>query len=305
MLSGIEVGSLFEEQKVFEVVVWGTPEHRQSVTGVEQLPIETPSGTLVPLGDIADVRIASAPTVIRRDGVHGTIEIGASVQGRDVGAVLADVEMAIAGIDFPLESHAEVLGYTAERQAALVALIATAVGSAIVIFLLLQAAFLSWRLAALVFVALPGAVAGGVLVAIAMGEIGSVEATIGLLAVLGVAARHAVRQVDGYQRLVQDAGAQPDSQTMLRAAQEQLPPTLLSTLGTVAALLPFVVLGGRPGLEIIQPMAVVILCGLVTSTLVNLFVVPAIFLGSGVRHEPEMVNLPIDQVQDPQAVGAG
>jgi Cu/Ag efflux pump CusA len=305
LISGIEVGSLFEEQKVFEVVVWGVPEHRRSVTGVEELLIETPSGKLVALGDIADVSIASSPTVIRRDAVQDAIDVGVSVAGRDVGAVLADVEDAIAAVDFPLESHAEVLEHTAIRQARQGALLATAAGVLVGIFLLLQAAFISWRLAALVFLALPATLAGGVVVAVAIGGVGSIGSAIGLLAVLALTLRNGIGQVDRYRRMEQTAGERFGPGLVLRGAREQLPPQLVTALGTAAALLPFAVLGGRAGLEVVQPMAMVILGGLVSSTLINLFVVPSLFLRSGSHPQSEMVAVSIEQARDRQAIGAG
>ena len=305
LISGIHVGSLFEEQKVFEVVVWGAPEHRQSVTGVEELMIETPSGDLVALGDVADVSIASSPTVIRRDAVQDVIDVGVSVAGRDVGAVLADVEAAIASVDFPLESHAEALEHTAMRQEGQTALAATAAAVVVGIFLLLQAAFTSWRLAALVFLALPATLAGGVLVAVAIGGANSIGSAIGLLAILGLALRNGIGQVDHYRRLEQTAGEQFGTGLVLRGAREQLAPMLVTALGTAAALLPVAALGSRAGLEVVQPMALVILGGLVSSTLINLFVVPSLFLHSGTSPESEMAAIPIEQVRDPQAIGAG
>lgn len=305
LISGIEVGSLFEEQKVFEVVVVGAPEQRRSVTGIEELMIETPSGSLVALRDIADVSIASSPTVIRRDAVQDAIDVAVSVSGRDVGAVLADVEAAIAAIDFPLESHAEALEHTAMRQAAQTAIAATAAAVIVGIYLLLQAAFTSWRLAALVFLALPATLAGGVAVAVAIGGASTIGSTIGLLAILALAIRNGIGQVDRYLRLEQTAGEQFGTGLVLRGAREQLAPMLITALGTAAALMPFAVLGGRAGLEVVQPMALVILGGLVSSTLINLFVVPSLFLRSRVRPESEMVAVPIEQVRDPQAIGAG
>ena len=304
LISGLEVGSLFEDQKVFEVVVWGTKENRGSLTAVQDLQIETPDGALVALGDVADVRIASSPAVIRRASVQGAIDIGATISGRDVGSVLSDVSEALAAVDFPLESHAEVLGDTAARESNRVALLGTAAAAALGIFLLLQAAFGSWRLAGLVFIALPAALAGGIVVAIAIGDVGSVGAVAGLLAILGLAIRNGLLQVDHYRELQERAGAQFGRGMVLRGSREQLAPMLLTALATAAALLPTVVLGGRAGLEVVQPMALVILGGLVSSTLINLFVVPSLFLQSGPSPEREAVAVPSEQVTDPQVIGA-
>jgi Cu/Ag efflux pump CusA len=305
LLSGIEAGSLFEEQKVFEVVVWGMPEIRESVTGVENLLIATPSGELVRLEEVADVRVAPAPTVIRRDAVARAIDVGATIAGRDTGAVIADLRSAIATVEFPLESHAEVLGFTEDRELAQGLLLSIVLASVIGVFLVLQAAFASWRLAAVVFLALPAAISGGVLVAFASGNGGSLGALIGLLAVLGLAVRNSVLLVDHYHQLAREQSADAGPALALQGARDRFGPTLTAALVTAGALVPFGVLGARAGLEIVHPMALVIIGGLISSTLINLFIVPALFLGFGPRPEQVDVAIPIEQAAKPQVIGAG
>ncbi len=119
LLSGIQVGNLFEEQKVFDVVVWSTPETRSSLTSIRDLLIDTPGGGQVRLGDVAQVRIVPAPTVIRHDAVKRYLDVVVNVVERDLGAVAADIERRLQEIKFPLEYHAEVLGeYAGCQQAA-------------------------------------------------------------------------------------------------------------------------------------------------------------------------------------------
>ena len=110
LLSGLDVGCLFEEQKVFDVVVWGTPETRASLTNIRDLLIDTPTGEHVGLGDVADVRVTSVPQVIRHEDVSRCVDVGADVSGRDVGAVASDIKDTVRAAKFPLEYHAEVLG---------------------------------------------------------------------------------------------------------------------------------------------------------------------------------------------------
>jgi Cu/Ag efflux pump CusA len=117
--------------------------------------------------------------------------------------------------------------------------------------------------------------------------------------------RNAIGQVQEYARQRQAAGAPAELGRVLRTAQEQLTRTAIATLGCVAALVPFAVLGSRAGLEVVQPMALVVLGGLTSSTLVNLFVVPAICMRTGARPQSEMVNVQIEQVRDQQMIGAG
>ena len=304
LLSGIEVGSLFEAQKVFEVVVWGDPSIRRSVTDIENLQLETPGGDLIRLADVADIQIAAAPVSVERQGVQRIIDVGATVSGRAIGDVLNEVEQALAGLSFPIENHAEILGYTAERQAALTTMLA--VGAAVIIatFLLLQAAFGSWRLAGLFFLTLPAALSGGVLVAVMMGGATTFGALLGLLAVLGVAVRGGLLLINHYQQLMRE-GAEFDRWLAVRGARERLGPTLGTAVATTALLLPFVIFGARAGAEIIQPIALVMLGGLLTSTLLNLFVVPSLFMRSGISPEAELAALAIEQAPEPQVIGAG
>ena len=283
MLSGIAVGSLFEEQKVFDVQVWSTPETRHSLTSVRELLIDTPGGGRVRLGDVAEVRVAAAPNVIKREAVSRRIDVGASVQGRDLGAVVADVERTLQGIRFPLEYHAELLGDSADRQAARQRVVWYAAAAAIGIFLLLQAAFGSWRLATAVFLTLPVALAGGVLAALAGGGLMSLGAVTGFFAVLGIAARNGILLVSRYRQLEGDEGEPFGPGLVLRGARERLVPILAAALAAALALVPLVVLGDDPGREIVRPMAVVVLGGLVTSTLLSLFIVPTLYLRLGSR----------------------
>ena len=290
LLSGIAVGSLFEEQKVFDVQVWSTPETRTSLTSVRELLIDTPDGKHVRLGDVAEVRVAAAPNVIRREAVSRLVDVSATVRGRDRGAVASDVDRRLKQLSFPLEYHAEVLGDYADRQAAQRRVVNYAVAAAIGILLLLQAAFSSWRLAAVVFLALPVALVGGVLAALAGGGIMSLGALAGFFTVLGIAVRNAVLLISHYRRLERDEGETFGPELVVRGARERLAPIVTTALATGLALVPLAVLD-NPGHEIVHPMAVVVLGGLVTSALLNLFIVPALYLRFGARRpDPEPVG---------------
>ncbi|MDQ5875089.1 MAG: efflux RND transporter permease subunit, partial [Actinomycetota bacterium] len=279
LLSGIQVGSLFEQQKVFDVVVWGQPETRNSLSSVRQLLIDTPTGGHVRLEDVAEVRIAPNQTIINREAVSRYLDVGASVSGRDRDSVLSDVESTLEGMAFPLEYHAEVLASDTQPVGLLISI---GVAAAIGIFLLLQAAFGSWRLATLSFSTLPVAVAGGVLAALAAGGTLSLGSLLGLVAVLGIAARNGILLIDHFRQLEEHEGETFGPGLVLRGASERLVPISMAALATALALVPLVILGGIPGYEIVRPMAIVILGGLVTSTLLNLFVVPALYLRVGV-----------------------
>jgi Cu/Ag efflux pump CusA len=278
LVSGIGVGSLFEEQKVFDVVVWGTPETRSSLTSVRRLLIETPGGGHIRLDQVADVRIRPNPSVIERHAVSRYVDLVGNVEGRGRGEVVDDIEAALGEVAFPLEFHAEVLAADGQPSGRLIVL---GIAAAIAMFLLLQAAFGAWRRAALAFLTLPVAVAGGVLAALADGEPLSFGSYLGLLAVLGLAARNSVLLVSHYRRLELDGGDGFGREVVLRGARERLAPILISGLAAALVLVPVLVLGGMPGLEVLRPMAVVVLGGVLTATFLNLFVVPALYLCVG------------------------
>ncbi len=154
----------------------------------------------------------------------------------------------------------------------------------------MQACFRSWRLALIAFLALPAAVAGGVLGALASGGVVSLGSVVGFLAVLGIAARNGVLLIHHYQRLEAQEGLPFGLDLVLRGTRERLSPILASSAAIIAALLPIIVFGRSAGLEIIQPTALVILGGLIASTLFTLFVIPALYLviGKGAGRQSDL-----------------
>ena len=293
-VAGIEVGFLFEEQKIFEVVVWGSPEARHSLDSVRNVIVPTSDGE-VRLGDVADVSIGSGPSVIRREGVFRFIDVVADVRGRDFGSVMNDVNSRLAAVAFPMEYRAEVLGASLQAQADLIRLIAIVVAAALAIFLLLQAAFGSWRRAFLVYLALPVAFVGAALGAILTGGFFSMGVVAGLFAVLTLAVRNCIVVVDGYQALEDAPGAELGPDLIIAGARERLSPILATAIGTALAMAPFIVLGGLPGMEILRPMAIVVVGGLATSTVFALFLVPAVYFSSGPSPEPDAATQLVEQ----------
>jgi CzcA family heavy metal efflux pump len=275
--AGLPVGSVYEEQKVFDVVVWSAPSARYTPNNVRDLLIDTPAGGHVRLGDVADVSIRPSPTVIKHDNISRSIDITASVSGRNLGAVMSDVKSRIRTVAMPLEYHAEVLGDAAHEQNQRWRIAAFVLVVAIGIFLLLQAAFGSWRLASLLMLTLPLAGVGAALAAFLI-DFQSFGALIGLLAVLGIAARNGILLLSSYQRREQDDGEPLGPELILRATRERVEPVVLTALATASALLPLMFWGTVAGTEVSYPLAVVMLGGLVTATLVTVFVLPALYL---------------------------
>ena len=281
LMASEEVGDLFFGGRAYDVNVWSTPETRSSLTSIAELPIDTPAGEQVQLGDVADVSIQPTPNVIERWDLTRTIDVEANVEGRDLGSVARDVEAAVGSIDYPLGTSAEVLGEYKERQTAQKRLLVAGIVAGIGIFLLLQASFRSWRLATLSFLTLPMALVGGAL-AVWLGDgIISLGSLVGFFTVLGIAARNGILMINHFQHLEQFEGETFGPKLVLRGAKERLSPILMTTLATALALVPLVIAGKIPGHEIEHPLAIVVLGGLVTSTLLNLLVLPALYLRFG------------------------
>ncbi|MFF0557633.1 efflux RND transporter permease subunit [Streptomyces sp. NPDC004266] len=276
--SGLPVGSLYEEQKVFDVVVWGSPATRSAPQKVQDLLIDTPKGGAVRLGDVATVRVTPYPTVIEHYATSRSLDVVADVSGRDLNTVLDDVRNRVQAMPMPYEYHAEVQSDVAHQQSQDLHIAGLVVAALLGAFLLLQAAFGSWRAATLVLLALPLAGVGGVLTAFAVGGVTSVGALGGFLLVLGIAVRNLVLLVRGYQETEARPDGTVDPQRIVDATRDRVGPVLLTALATAVAVLPAVVLGTIEGMEVLHPLAVVVLGGLVTSTLVTLFIVPALYI---------------------------
>ena len=283
MMASTEVGDIYREGKAYDVVVWSTPETRNSLDSLRDLPIDTPSGYYVRLGEVAEVRVVPTPNHIEHEDTFRRIDVVANARGRDLGSVAGDVERAVREVEFPLEYRAELLGEFAERQAAQNRLVLFGIAAAIGVFLLLMAAFGSWRLTVLSFVTLPSALVGGVLAAYIGGGVISLGSLVGFFTVLGIAARNGIMLINHYQHLEEQEGEPFGPGLVLRGARERIAPILMTALTTGLALVPLAIAGNIAGHEIEHPMAVVILGGLVTSTLLNLFIVPSLYLQFGRR----------------------
>ncbi len=289
LISGLQVGNLYEEQKVFDVVVWGIPEIRANLNDIEALLIDTPRGGHVTLGEIADVRISPIPIVIQRDAVSRFVDVTVSVSGRSLGAVAADVDKIVQGIPVPFEYHMEVLGQFAERQSAQQLALMVAAIVVLGTYLLLQASFGGWRLAFVILLSWPVALTGGVLAILLFGGGAlSLGAVFGFLTVLGVAVRSSMMLIGRYQQIQLAEDVEIGPELVRRVAQEKAAPMLLTALTTGLALLPVAIMGPVAGLELIHPMALVIIGGLITSTWLNLFVMPVLYLRYGTSPEPDL-----------------
>jgi len=301
LVSGIEVGSLFEDQKVFDVVVWGVPELRSSLTSFRGLLIDTPAGDQVTLDQVADIRVDEAFSVINREAISRRLDVVASVGSSDSAGVARSIDARLAELPFPLEYHAEVIESGSAPRAARERALALGAAAFVGVLLLFQAAFSSWRLATLALVVPASAVAGGLVATLVTAGVISLGVIAGLLALLGISAGMAVRLVSEYRRVAQEAGGVPGHEQLVRRAQQQLGAVLLSSVPVVALLLPFAVLGRVPGIEIAQPLAIVLVAGVVVSSLVGALVLPALYRSTGSPARSRTASAPTEQLPEPEA----
>jgi len=281
LVSGLAVGNFFEDQAVFDVVVRGAPAVGSNLSAIENMLIDTSGGGHVRLGDIATVSVRPDPADIQRQAVSRYVDVSANLTGGSAAAVTSALRARLAGIAYPLEYHAEIQGGSPDDPTSHGVLVSYTLAAAIGIFLLLQAALGSWRLALLLFVVIPVGAVGGVVVAVAGGQADSLAAYAGLLGALAFSARQAVMLADRVRRLQAAAGAPASRELIARAGADRFGPALGAATVAAAALLPFALLGDTAGNELTHTAAAVMLGGLVTSVLSNLLILPAVQLAFG------------------------
>jgi CzcA family heavy metal efflux pump len=281
MISSEPVAEIPTDGNLYTIAMWSTQQTRANLTSVYQLPLDTPNGGHVALGKVASIVIRPGPSVIYRENGTRADEVDADISGGSLSTILGAVHAALAKIKMPRGYSTTVLGEATERAAAQKSLLEYGIGALLLILLLLQAAFRDWRIAILEFLTLPVALVGGIIAA--YGDLGTITlgALVGFFTVLGIAARNGILMISHFKHLEDQENVPFGPGLIIRGASERLSPILMTALATALALAPLVFYGDRPGQEIEYPMAIVILGGLATSTLLNLFVLPALYLRFG------------------------
>jgi CzcA family heavy metal efflux pump len=278
LVQGTRVGELHDDLATIPIVVRGTDTIRHDVEAIRRLPITTPGGALVSLSQLAAVELSSAPNVVQREAGSRRIDVTCDVQGRDLGSVARDVEAEVNALPYPPGYHPHLLGEHAARTSARSRLVWLGLLAFCAIVLVLYQDFRSLRLTTLVVMTLPFALVGGVGASLLAGGSLSLGSLVGFVTVLGIAARNGIMLVSHYRQLHHEEPTLAPRALVLRGSEERLAPILMTALATALALVPLVISGNQPGHEIEHPLAVVILGGLVTSTLLNLFLLPALYL---------------------------
>jgi Cu/Ag efflux pump CusA len=302
LVSGLTVGNFFQQQAVFDVVVWSVPSVRANPAAVRNLPIDTPGGGHVALGKIASITVGPDPIDIQHEALSRYVDVTAPVYVGGVGNAQSAIQHRLSQISFPLQYHAEIVGSTPDNPTSHLRFLSFVIAAMVGILLLLQAALGSWRLAIGFLLALPVSLIGGLLVALLTDQARSLGADVGLLAVFVFAARQGILQIARIRRLHAQDGGELTAAIVSRAAHERLGPALTAVLVSAATMIPFVVMGDVAGNEITHAAAAVILGGLVTATLLNQVLVPAMCLAIGPT-APIAVEEPEDIV-DPTTLPA-
>ncbi|VAX38973.1 Cobalt-zinc-cadmium resistance protein CzcA; Cation efflux system protein CusA [hydrothermal vent metagenome] len=300
-LSGIRVSEVLEGQNAFDMVVrYGDPKEASAET-LREVVVDTPAGLKVPMKALALIYEDRGPNFISRENVQRKIVVMCNVSGRDMGSVVEDTRAAIARqIDMPRGYYVAFGGQfesaeaTSRRLALLGVLVIVGIG------FLLHLVFGSVRDTLLVMVNLPLALIGGVLGVYLSGGVLSVASLIGFISVFGIAARNGIMLVAHIRHLQQIEGVLDFQEAVRQGAMERLAPILMTAISAGLALIPLALRAGEPGTEILTPMAIVILFGLLSSTMLNMVVVPALFVRFGKPAKP-VTEADIDRETHPEA----
>ena len=286
-LNGEAAGQILEDQKAFDLVVRFHGSYRSDNEAIGRLRVPGAKGVSVPLSELADIRLDSGPNRISRENAQRKIVIQCNVSGRDLGSTVNEIQRAVASQLTLPEGYQIVYGgqFESERQARRMLGILSA-AAVLLIYFVLYLAFRSFRLAGLMMVNLPLALIGGVAAVFAGGGVLSVASLVGFITLLGIATRNGILLVSRYESLIQQGSSLP--QAIRRGSVERLSPILMTALTAGLALIPLALAGDRPGNEIQSPLAIVVLGGLLTSTFLNMIVLPSLcirFYAAGDRPE--------------------
>ncbi len=282
--AGVTVGRIFDRGTAFDLVVKFDSESQVDFDRVADLPIDTPNGGVVPVRLLADVRREEGPNMILRENIQRRIVISCNVAGRDLGSVVEDIRAAVAqAVPMPAGYRVEYGGQFESQQSASRRLLFLGVGVIAGLFMLLVLAFGLPRDALLIMLNLPLALIGGVAGVFLAGGVLSVASMIGFITLFGIATRNGIMLVSHIHHLIEEEGVTDFREAVQRGASERLVPILMTAMAAGLALIPLALGGGKAGSEIQTPMAIVILCGLTTSTLLNMIVVPTLYLRYGRR----------------------
>ena len=298
--SGEKLSEIYEGQRSFDLVLKLNDDYTGSIDKVKSALIDTERGGKVPLEEVAEIVSVGGPNSISRENVQRKMVVSANVAGRDLESVVNDIKANIErDIELPEGYRIEYGGQFENAEAATRTLILTFIAAILVIFMLLYIEFKNTALSGIVLLNLPLALIGGVVAIFITSKIMSIPAIIGFITLFGIATRNGILLISNYQHRSQDR--LPLRKTVVNGSLDRLNPILMTALTAALALIPMIINGDKSGNEIQSPMAVVVLGGLVTSTLLNIYVIPIVYEIFAKRQEKRMqakANNNIDNEND-------
>ncbi len=282
-LNGRVVGQVLDGQRTYDVYVWYDERFRGDIRAIGEMLVDTPSGEKVPLALLADVREAKGPNIINRENVRRRIVVSANVSGRDLGSTVADMQAAVGSVDLPQGYSVSFQGQFQSQQEATRLIALLSLFTLATMFLLLYSHFRSAMIVGQILLNIPLAFIGGLALTYVMVGTVSIATLVGLITLAGIASRNTIMMISHYLHLMEHEGQRFDRHMIVRGSLERLVPVTMTALVAGLALIPLVLAAGEPGKEILYPVAVVILGGLLSSTLLDMAVTPAVFFKFGRR----------------------
>ena len=302
-LNGRVVGQVLDGQRTYDVIVWYDEPFRDDIEALGEMLVDTPSGEKVPLALLADVREAKGPNIINRENARRRIVVSANVSGRDLGSTVAQMREVVARVDLPPGYALRFEGQFQSQQDAARRIALLSVLTLATMFLLLYAHFRSAMIVAQILLNIPLAFVGGLVLTIATIGTVSIATLVGLIALAGIASRNTIMMISHYLHLMEHEGGRFDRQMIVRGSLERLVPVTMTALVSGTALIPLVLAAGEPGKEILYPVAIVLIGGLLSSTLLDMAVTPAVFFRFGRRAAERVLRHrsgePLDAVPTP------
>ncbi|PCI35787.1 MAG: CusA/CzcA family heavy metal efflux RND transporter [Flavobacteriaceae bacterium] len=274
--AGEKAGEIYEGQQYFDLIVRMQPTSRDSKKSIENTLVKLPGGGFISIGELATVSSVSSPNTISREGVQRKIVVAANVQGRDLRSVVNEIKSIVnSEVNIPEGYHVTYGGQFESEAKASKSLLLSAILAVLVIFLLLYSEFKNLKLSFIVLINLPLALIGGILMVYFTSGIISIAATIGFISLFGIATRNGILLVSRYEDMRKEG--KHGISLLIEGAIDRLNPILMTAFTTGLALIPLALKGDEPGNEIQSPMAIVILGGLLSATILNLVVIPCVY----------------------------
>lgn len=280
-LNGRKVSEAIEGQRRYDVVVRYDDASRSSLDALKAATVDAPAGIQIPVSAVASIVNRPGPNQILRENTRRRIVVLANTEGRDLGSVVGDIRERLSDLKLPEGYFIEYGGQFEAQRGASTRLGLLSVFSVLAILLLLTRALGDWRAALQVMVNVPLALIGAILAMLLTGGVFSVATLVGFISLVGITSRNGIMMISHYMHLMKEEGEEFSEQMVIRGSLERLIPVLMTALTAGLSLIPLALSAGQPGREILQPLAVVVLGGIITSTLLDQLVTPAIFYRFG------------------------